>query len=143
MSRRAKTAAIASAHASGPRKHGTRPAVDMASACSTSGTIIAAIGVRCPALSTIGWTASCGWNLADEPIVASTRSNSGASSKTSSAAFITSGLTPARVRSTTRPGDRRAPGRAIVAALGRGRLDGDITNTQLVDGHRGPAAKWW
>ena len=88
--RRAKTAAITSAQASGDWKQGTWAAVSWAMACGAWGTIMAASGLALPALSMMGFTASSGCMRAEEPTTASTRSNSGAASMMSSAAFITS-----------------------------------------------------
>ena len=65
----------------------------------------------------IGLTASCGWNRAEEPTTASTRSNSGAASMMSSACFITSYRVPASVRSSTRPGAAEMPAAASFASV--------------------------
>ena len=81
---------MASAQASGVRKLGTPASLSIASASGASGTRQAAIGFAAPALSTIGLTASSGWNRAEEPITGRIRSYSGAVVRMSSAAFITS-----------------------------------------------------
>ena len=86
--RRDKAAAIASAQASGVRKLGTPARPSMSSAAGASGTRNAASGLPAPALSMSGRTVASGWTRADEPTTASTRSNSGAASRMSRAAFM-------------------------------------------------------
>jgi hypothetical protein len=56
-------------------------------------------GLLAPALSMIGRTVFSGWARAEEPTTTSTRSNSGADSSVSSAAFMVSYWAPAMVRS--------------------------------------------
>ena len=79
---------MASAHASGVRKFGTPARLSIANACGASGTRNAASGLAAPALSMMGRTVVSGCERADEPMAASTRSNSGAVVRISSAAFI-------------------------------------------------------
>ena len=87
---RDNAAAMASAQASGVRKFGTPALLSIANACGASGTRNAASGLSAPALSMMGRTVISGCDRADEPMTASTRSNSGAAVRISSVAFIVS-----------------------------------------------------
>src|SRR5689334_5776932 len=71
--RRENAAAIASAHASGVRKHGTPAFVSASSASGASGTRKAASGLAALRESMMGRTASSGWKRAEEPTTATTR----------------------------------------------------------------------
>ncbi len=136
--RRASAAAMASAQASGVRKFGTPARLSAASASGASGARNAASGLPAPALSMIGRTVFSGCARADEPTTASTRSNSGADSKMSSAVFIVAYCAPATVRSTMRAGLTSMPAaasRASVAALA-----GSMVDAAAARADRPP---WW
>src|SRR5690606_3627528 len=92
--RRANAASTASAHDSGVRNAETPAARSNRSASGASGTTNAANGRSGRFASATGRTASSGWNRADDPATATTASNSGAVSSTSSAVLITSYLVP-------------------------------------------------
>ncbi len=115
---------MASAQLSGVRKQGTPACVSWASAWGASGTSMVTSGLAWPALSRMGLTARSGLKRADEPTTAITMSNSGASSRISSAFIMTSYLVPASVRSSTRPA---LPGICAACRLAMVASDGTCT----------------
>ena len=133
---------MASAQASGVRKFGTPARLSAANASGASGAMNAASGLPASALSMIGRTVCSGCARADEPMTASTRSNSGADSRMSSVDFTVSYCAPAMVRSMSRAGLTSTPAaasRANVAALGW--LDGDAAARERIDNHGGAARR--